>query len=199
MAPSISQVGATSGAENTWQRWAAPVLFKKQHQPQPSTAPASAFHTPWNRCSWLGSLLGHWQLYSQRLVISHLISLQPPYLVYILIQSTGKRGFIIALNAFLIAASKLFRNFFWYYHYLWFSVLPQNYSISQLRLLGRIRKQMCILGWQNWKSFCFLPLWVTVTAFAFKKFSQFSHFSIRVTFCSKMPGNKCYWGRRMRW
>lgn len=115
------------------------------------------------------------------------------------VQSSGKRGFTIALNAFFVAASKLFRNFSWYYHYLCFSVLPQNCSISQLRLLGRIRKQVCILGWQNWKSFCCLPLWVTVMAFAFRKSSQLSHFSGRVTFCSKMPANKYYWGRGMRW
>lgn len=112
MATSISQVSAASGAENSWQRWAAPVLFKKQHQLQPSTSPASPFHTPWDRCSWLGSLLRHWQLYSQRLVISHLISLQPPYLVYILMQSIGKRGFTIALNAFFYSCFKAVQNFF---------------------------------------------------------------------------------------
>lgn len=78
----------------------------------------SSFYAPWNRYGWLGSPLWYWQLYSQRLVISHLISSSfPTWCIFSNdVQSTGKRGFTIALNAFFYSCFKAVQKFF--------SVLP---------------------------------------------------------------------------
>lgn len=97
----ISQVSAASRAENSQQGWATPVLFKNSMNLNPGQPSCLHFTLP--GIGTAGLALRYWQLYSQRLVISHLIfSSLPTWCTFSNdVQSTGKRGFAIALNAFL--------------------------------------------------------------------------------------------------